>query len=52
VVNGAVNGLASLTTVTGRQLRRLQTGYVRNYALGISFGAVVILFYAAFRARG
>ena len=34
---------------TGRQLRRLQTGYVRNYALGIGIGAAVILAYVATR---
>ncbi|MGH9059861.1 MAG: NADH-quinone oxidoreductase subunit L, partial [Acidimicrobiales bacterium] len=42
LVDGAVNGVARLTSIGGRQLRRLQTGYVRNYALGISFGAAVI----------
>ena len=50
LVDGAVNGVARLATQTGRQLRRLQTGYVRNYALGIGIGAAVILAYVASRA--
>ena len=49
LVDGGVRGLAHLTAVTGRQLRRLQTGYVRNYALGIGAGAAAILVYAATR---
>jgi len=52
VVDGAVNGVARLTTGTGRQLRRLQTGYVRNYALGIGIGAAAILFFVALRVGG
>jgi NADH-quinone oxidoreductase subunit L len=47
--DATVNGLARLTAQTGRQLRRVQTGYVRNYALGIGIGAVIILFYVATR---
>jgi NADH-quinone oxidoreductase subunit L len=49
LVDGAVNGVARLTAGTGRQLRRLQTGYVRNYALGIGIGVAVILAYVATR---
>jgi NADH-quinone oxidoreductase subunit L len=49
IIDGAVNGVAHLTAGTGRQLRRLQTGYVRNYALGIGIGAAVILAYVAAR---
>ncbi len=49
LVDGAVNGVAHLTAQTGRQLRRLQTGYVRNYALGIGIGAAVVLAYVAAR---
>jgi NADH-quinone oxidoreductase subunit L len=50
VVDGTVNGVARLAAATGRQLRRLQTGYVRNYALGIGIGAAAILFFVALRA--
>ena len=49
LVDGTVNGIARLTSGTGRQLRRLQTGYVRNYALGIGIGAAVALAYIAAR---
>jgi NADH-quinone oxidoreductase subunit L len=47
--DGTVNGIAWLTAATGRQLRRVQTGYVRNYALGIGIGAAIILAYVATR---
>jgi NADH-quinone oxidoreductase subunit L len=43
VVDGAVNGLGKGSTAGGRVLRVLQSGYVRNYALGIALGAVVLL---------
>jgi NADH-quinone oxidoreductase subunit L len=49
VVDGAVNGLAAAIRSGGTQLRRLQTGYLRNYALGIAAGVVVFLAYAAVR---
>jgi NADH-quinone oxidoreductase subunit L len=50
VIDGAVNAVGTLTRWSGSQLRRLQTGYVRNYALGIAFGAVVLLGYMVVRA--
>ncbi len=43
IVDGAVNGLAVLVRNGGSQLRRLQTGYVRNYALGLAAGVVLLL---------
>ncbi len=46
---GAGTGVARLIAGTGRQLRRVQTGYVRNYALGIGLGVAVILVYVAAR---
>jgi NADH-quinone oxidoreductase subunit L len=52
VIDGAVNGVAALTAVVGRGLRKLQTGYVRNYALGVAGGAAVILLYVAIRGGG
>jgi NADH-quinone oxidoreductase subunit L len=52
VVDGSVNGVARLAAATGRQLRRVQTGYVRNYALGIGIGAAVILAFVATRMGG
>ena len=49
VVDGAVNGVARFAAQSGRQLRRLQTGYVRNYALGIGIGAAILLAFVATR---
>jgi NADH-quinone oxidoreductase subunit L len=50
VVDGGVNGIGKLSRLTGRALRHVQTGYVRNYALGIGIGAVALL--AWFVSRG
>ncbi len=50
VIDGAVNGVATLVRSGGSQLRKLQTGYLRNYALGLSLGAVAILAYLLTRA--
>jgi NADH-quinone oxidoreductase subunit L len=49
VIDGAANGLATVTQQSARVLRRLQTGYVRNYALTIFAGLVIILAYLFFR---
>jgi len=43
VVDGAVNGVATLVRATGERLRKVQTGYVRNYALGVVAGTVAVL---------
>ena len=45
VIDGAVNGIGTLTRDGGQGLRRLQTGVVRNYALAILAGTVVLLAY-------
>ncbi len=42
-IDGAVNGIAKLAAGGGQQLRKTQSGYVRNYAAYIAFGAVVLL---------
>ncbi len=42
VVDGTVNGIGALTVGTGRTLRRVQTGHVQNYALGIAIGLIVM----------
>jgi NADH:ubiquinone oxidoreductase subunit 5 (subunit L)/multisubunit Na+/H+ antiporter MnhA subunit len=42
VIDGTVNGIASLTQGTGRGIRHIQTGRVQNYALGIAAGLLVI----------
>jgi len=49
-VDGAVNGVATLTRRVGDLLRPLQSGLVRNYALTILVGAVALL--AWFLSRG
>jgi len=43
VVDGFFLGLARLTSRAAGGLRRLQTGYVRNYALALLAGTVVVL---------
>ncbi len=50
IVDGAVNGVATGVRFGGSQLRRLQTGYVRNYALGVAAGAAILLGYVVVRA--
>jgi NADH-quinone oxidoreductase subunit L len=52
VIDGTVNGVGTLTRSGGSLVRRLQTGYVRNYALGIAAGAAVLLLYVAVRGGG
>jgi NADH-quinone oxidoreductase subunit L len=42
-VDGAVNGAAALVGGTSGRARRLQTGFVRSYALGMLGGAVVLV---------
>jgi NADH-quinone oxidoreductase subunit L len=43
IIDGAVNGVATLVRQGGGQLRKVQTGYVRNYALGLAAGVVLLL---------
>ena len=45
IIDGAVNGVARLFRSTGGIVRKVQTGYVRNYALGIMAGLVLLLAY-------
>ena len=42
-VDGIVNGLAALIGGTSGRVRRLQTGFVRSYALSMFFGAAVVV---------
>lgn len=44
-IDRLANGLGAATQALARLLRRLQTGYVRNYALSVFLGVVVILGY-------
>jgi NADH-quinone oxidoreductase subunit L len=43
LIDGTFNGLAVLVGIVSNVGRRLQTGYVRNYALGMLFGVVVLI---------
>ena len=43
VVDGAVNGVGTLVAEGSSRARLLQTGYVRNYALGLTIGVVVVV---------
>jgi NADH-quinone oxidoreductase subunit L len=43
VVDGAVEGLGGGARWLGGQLRKVQSGYVRNYAVGIAAGAVLLM---------
>jgi NADH-quinone oxidoreductase subunit L len=43
IIDGAVNGTAQLAKSTGQAARKLQTGYARNYALGIAIGMALII---------
>ena len=42
VVDGTVNAIGRTTVQTGSGLRRVQTGRVQNYALGIAVGLIVM----------
>ncbi|HEX9994436.1 MAG TPA: NADH-quinone oxidoreductase subunit L [Acidimicrobiales bacterium] len=43
VVDGAVNGVATVVRGGGSALRTVQTGFVRSYALGVAAGAIVLV---------
>jgi NADH-quinone oxidoreductase subunit L len=49
VIDGAVNGVGALVRAGGSRLRGIQTGFVRNYALGVAGGAVAVLAYVLTR---
>ncbi|MDO8681962.1 MAG: NADH-quinone oxidoreductase subunit L, partial [Armatimonadota bacterium] len=49
VIDGAVNGLAAAIAYSGARLRQAQTGYVRNYALAMLAGAVLVIAYLSVR---
>ena len=42
-IDGLVNGIAALIGGTSGRIRRLQTGFVRSYALALLGGAVVVV---------
>ncbi|MDP7555589.1 MAG: hypothetical protein QGF31_05340 [Nitrospinota bacterium] len=45
IVDGLVNQVAKFTRDCGQYIRYLQTGHVRNYALMMVIGFVVILYF-------
>jgi NADH-quinone oxidoreductase subunit L len=45
VVDFTVDGIGKLVRFSSTRLRVIQTGFVRNYALGILFGAVLVVGY-------
>ncbi len=49
VIDGAVNGTATIVAETGAVVRHIQTGSVRAYALSILLGAVLMVGYYLWR---
>ena len=49
VVDGLINGVATLVMGASRQLKNIQTGYLHNYALSMAIGVVVIVACYMFR---
>ena len=43
VIDALVNGVASVVIAWALRLRRIQTGFVMNYALGMLLGAVALV---------
>jgi hypothetical protein len=43
IVDGAVNGLAIGIVEGGRRLRRVQTGRINNYVLGVAVGIFILI---------
>ena len=52
IIDGIANGLGSGAKSLSGVLGRLQTGFVRNYALVVFFGVVIILGYLVLRQMG
>ncbi len=50
LIEGVVNGSGSIVKLVGGNVRKLQSGFVRNYALMIAAGTVALLAYALLRA--
>jgi NADH-quinone oxidoreductase subunit L len=50
VIDGIVNGVATITGGIGANLRRWNTGFVRSYAFSILVGAVIIIGYLVLHA--
>ena len=50
VVDRATMSVGALVGLVARYVRKVQSGYIRNYALYISIGAILILGYFMTRA--
>jgi NADH-quinone oxidoreductase subunit L len=51
VIDGAVNGIGRLAKEGGSGLRRIETGLLRNYALGIAAGTVLLVVFMVTRVH-
>jgi NADH-quinone oxidoreductase subunit L len=49
IIDGAANGLGDLVKATAGRLRQVQTGYVRNYAISLFVGLILMLSYLLIR---
>ena len=52
IVDGTVNGVGDVVQGAGRDLRKIQTGRVQNYALGIAFALIVVAVYFVVAVAG
>jgi NADH-quinone oxidoreductase subunit L len=43
IIDGVVNGVGSVARWSAERLRRVQTGYVRTYAITLMLGVVVVI---------
>ncbi len=50
IIDGAVNGIGTLVRKSSDQLRKVQSGLVREYALGIVIGVALLLVWIVTRA--
>ncbi|MBN2437874.1 MAG: NADH-quinone oxidoreductase subunit L, partial [Deltaproteobacteria bacterium] len=49
IIEGAVNGTAAVVKRAGDRLRKVETGYVQEYAFGIIVGAIIVVGYLVVR---
>ena len=49
IIDGVVNGFGTVVQVVGGTVRKVQTGYVRQYALGLVGGLVLMVAYVLVR---
>ena len=43
IIDGIVNGVGTVINLFSGRTRRIQTGYVRTYAIALLFGVVVVI---------